>query len=262
MKTSLSLCLAAAIAAPLLADVWDVQTSNDNSAATENQLIHGSDQLHDLGALAPPAPDQDWYRLGQDPFSSYEVTLDGASGDIGPVAGLLQRVDGAGSALQSSVDVITGLGNAQALRFINNSAVFVTSDFIRVAGAACGTACGADDVYRIRMRETTVRVARFNNSGTQITVLLMQNATDQPLVVRVYFWTPGGGQSATFSYPPAGTLGGRQLAVLNTSTITPPGASGHITIAHDGTHGALNVKAIALEPATGFSFDTPGVYRP
>ena len=42
-----------------LADVWDVQTQNDNTVATENELVHGSDQLHDLGAIGPNA-DEDW----------------------------------------------------------------------------------------------------------------------------------------------------------------------------------------------------------
>ena len=258
------LCFAvavAALAAAPLADVWDVQITNDNSNATENELVHGSDQLHDLGALGPSA-DQDWYRVGQNPFSSYEVTIDGVSGDAGPLAGLLQRVDNLAAPLQSSVDVTPGLGNAQALRFINNTAGFVTDQFIRVANAACGTACGLDDVYRIRMRETTIRVARFNNSGTQVTVLLIQNATDQPIEVRAHFWNAVGGQVATFSLPkPGAPLAARALQVLNTATIAA-GVAGHITIAHDGPHGAVNVKSVALEPATGFSFDTPGVYRP
>jgi hypothetical protein len=39
------------------------------------------------------------------------------------------------------------------------------------------------------------------------------------------------------------------------------GQGGSITIAHDGAYGSLNVKAVALEPSTGFSFDTAGVYR-
>lgn len=259
------LCFAvavAALAAAPLADVWDVQTTNDNTNTTENELVHGSDQLHDLGALVGPLPDQDWYRVGQDPFSSYEVTIDGVSGDAGPIAGLLQRVDNLAAPLQSSVDVSTGLGNAQALRFINNTASFVTDQFIRVANAACGTACGTDDAYRIQMRETTIRVSRFNNSGTQVTVLLIQNATDLPIEVRAHFWNTTGGQVATYSLPkPGAPLAPRALHVLNTATIAA-GVGGHITIAHDGPHGGLNVKSVALEPATGFSFDTPGVYKP
>ena len=40
------------------------------------------------------------------------------------------------------------------------------------------------------------------------------------------------------------------------------GVGGTITIAHDGGYGNLAVKAVALEPSTGFSFDTPGLYKP
>jgi hypothetical protein len=49
---------------------------------------------------------------------------------------------------------------------------------------------------------------------------------------------------------------------LSTPGLAPlVGQSGSITIAHDGPYGSLNIKAVALEPSTGFSFDTPGVYR-
>ena len=37
---------------------------------------------------------------------------------------------------------------------------------------------------------------------------------------------------------------------------------GTITVSHDGRYGDLVGKAIALEPATGFSFDTLMVQRP
>jgi hypothetical protein len=30
-----------------------------------------------------------------------------------------------------------------------------------------------------------------------------------------------------------------------------------VTVLHDGAYGALVGKSVALEPATGFSFDTP-----
>ena len=54
-----------------------------------------------------------------------------------------------------------------------------------------------------------------------------------------------------------------QMAVLNTAAIPgAAGVSGSITIAHDGGYGALAGKALALEPATGFSFDSPMLPRP
>src|SRR5688500_7162447 len=76
---------------PANGDVWDVQTINDNGPGTRNELSHGADQLHDLGAL--PATDEDWYRLKQAPRSSYEIVVDGTSGDIGVGSGPpLQRI--------------------------------------------------------------------------------------------------------------------------------------------------------------------------
>jgi hypothetical protein len=50
--------------------------------------------------------------------------------------------------------------------------------------------------------------------------------------------------------------------VFNTTGFgTLVGVGGSITIAHDGPYGGLNVKSVALEPSTGFSFDTQGVYK-
>jgi hypothetical protein len=260
------LCIAvvvAALAAAPLADVWDVQNDNDDSALnTDNELVHGSDQLHDLGARPGPAADQDWYRIGQKAASSYEVTLEGISGDVSapPGSPSLDLIASDGTTVVRTASAETpALGLARSLRIANlDSSASVDGQFIRVANAACGTACTANDTYRIRMRETTINVARFNNSGTQITVLLTQNAATVPIAARIYFWTTTGTLAATRDLP---ALGAKALDVFNTASAAA-GASGHITIAHDGPHGGLNVKSVALEPATGFSFDTPGVYKP
>jgi hypothetical protein len=250
--------LASALAAGMLsADVWDVQSDNDNGAlVTDNELIHGTLQVHDLGALPGPAVDDDWYRIGEQPYSSYEVRLDEVSGDLAP--GLtFSRVAGDGTTvLQNSVGE-SPLGLSRALRFVNPAAVMVP-EFVRVGTPACGITCGADDTYRITAVETTIRVARFNNAGSQVTVLLTQNATASPINVTTYFWsTAGGAPLATRTI----ALAAYNLDAFNSATVAPS-VGGHITIAHDGPHGGLNVKSVALEPATGFSFDTPGVYRP
>ena len=49
--------------------------------------------------------------------------------------------------------------------------------------------------------------------------------------------------------------------MLNTSTVVP-GATGSITISNDGRYGDLVGKAVAIEPATGFTFDTAMSPRP
>jgi hypothetical protein len=252
-----SCLLGAALAAVVVsADVWDVQSDHDNTAlGTDNELMHGSQQVHDLGTLPGPVADDDWYRIGLQPYSSYEVRIDQVSGDLTP--GLtFSRVAFDGTTVLQSSSGESPLGFSRALRFLNPTAA-LAAQLIRVGTPACTTSCGADDTYRITAVETTIRVARFNNAASQVTVLLTQNATSAPINVTTYFWSPAGTLLATRLI----ALAAHNLDVFNTAT-TVSGVAGHITIAHDGPHGGLNVKSVALEPATGFSFDTPGVYRP
>jgi hypothetical protein len=128
-----------------------------------------------------------------------------------------------------------------------------------VRSAGCGTDCGPDDVYRIRAYETTYSVPRFNNAGSQLTVLVLQNPTDSTISGDVYFQDTLGAVVAVQGF----TLMPKQALVLNTATV--PGANGvggAITIAHDGRYGDLAGKTVALEPATGFSFDSALEVRP
>ena len=247
-------------AGPAMADVWDVQTENDNtSGGTENELIHGSDQLHDLGALAGPAADTDWYRISQKPYSSYEVVADATSGDIGTSL-VLTRTDAAEADVQTSVAV--GVGYSRSLRWMNTLVVAgvgmtVDSELVKVTSGSCSTNCGADDVYRLRAYETTYAVPRFNNAGSQITVLVLQNPTDYAVTGNVYFWNISGALIATHNF----TLAAKNTLVLNTGTVAA-GVSGTLTVAHNARYGDLAGKTVALEPSTGFSFDTPMVSRP
>lgn len=236
------------------ADVWDIQTDNDNTIATENELLHGSDQLHDLGALPGPVADEDWYRLSQKSYSSYEAVADATSGDIGATLNL-QRIASDGSTV-AQLSVAVGVGFSRSLRWANTTALAVDDQYVRVTSGTCTTDCGPDDVYRIRFYDTTQAVPRFNNSGSQITVLLLQNPTSYDINGTVYFWNTSGGLIA----PSPFTLTSRQLLALNTSTVAP-GAGGSLTIAHDGRFGDIAGKTVALEPATGFSFDSPMVSR-
>jgi hypothetical protein len=58
-------------------------------------------------------------------------------------------------------------------------------------------------------------------------------------------------------------LGAKALGVVNSSTIPAlTGLSGSVTVTHDGTFGGLAGKAVALEPATGFSCDAPMESKP
>ena len=253
-----ALGLAFAAAGWARADVWDVQTNSDNAAATtQNELVHGGDQIHDLGALAGGAlADQDWYRIGQKAFASYEVVVDATSGDIG--AGVLvQRMDSGGAAVQTAVAVTPGLNYSQSLRWMNTSATEVIDQFVRVMSSSCTTNCGPDDVYRLRAFETTQSIPRFNNSASQITVLLLQNPSGYAINGNIYFWRTDGtliGSAFPFTLPAKTNL------VLNTASVAN-GVGGSITVASDGRYGDLSGKTVALEPVTGFSFDSPMVPR-
>jgi hypothetical protein len=249
---ALGLGLALVSGRAAVADVWDIQTTNDGGNTTENEVVHGSDQLHDLGG--PPLPDQDWFAMSQKPWSSYEAVADSTSGDIGPNLSL-DRVSAAGTVIQASQAV--GVGYTRSLRWANTGAAEVNTEFIRVTSAGCTTQCGADDVYRIRFAETTYSVPRFNNFGSQITVLLLQNPTNYSINATVYFWDTTGniiGTGTPF------TLAAKSLVVFNTATAAP-GVGGAVTIAHNGRYGDLSGKTVALEPATGFSFDSPMLPR-
>jgi hypothetical protein len=148
------------------------------------------------------------------------------------------------------------VGFSRSLAWINDTAAEVNTEFVRVQSGGCTTDCGPDDVYFIRGYETTYSVPRFNNSGTQITVLLLQNPTNYTIDANVYFWDTTGAQTAASPF----TLGPKELVVFNTSTVAP-GVGGSVTIAHTGRYGDLTAKTVALEPATGFSFDSPALPR-
>ena len=102
------------------------------------------------------------------------------------------------------------------------------------------------------MRETTMFAPRFNNSGTQITVLL-QDASSRFVSYTARFFNAQG----TLLTSASGNLAPRGGASINTSIIAGlAGTSGAITLDHTAPYGRLTGKAVALEPSTGCSFDT------
>jgi uncharacterized repeat protein (TIGR01451 family) len=219
------------------------------------ELVHGTSIVLDL-ASAGAAADVDRFRIRQQPYASYEVVIDEASGDLGSSGPTLERVAGDGATVVQLSQPV-GVGFSRSLRWSNTTGTAIDDQTVRVRSAGCTTDCGADDTYRIRAYETTATVPRFNNAGTQLTVLLLQNPGAETITGTVYFWTVAGtlaGQQG-FTLPP------RQLLVLNTGTVVP-GVGGSMSVVHDGPYDALVGKTVALEPATGFSFDSPLSSRP
>jgi hypothetical protein len=257
----IALAAAVGLASPGRSDVWDSSTVNDNGNGTTNEITHGFSQVHDLGAQPGPVADQDWYRIVQQPFSSYEVLCDGFTGDVNTgFPNTLHLVDGAGAEILPSFPYASGY--ARSLRFANDNPTSNTSDFVRVLNAACGASCGTNDNYRIRAWDTTVAVPRYNNAAGQVTVLIIQNPDSTTVVGTAYLW-PGAGGTPVTNYP--FLLGPHAAAVVNLATVNggaANGTAGTLTITNNARYGALAVKAVALEPATGFSFDSPGLYKP
>jgi len=253
------LALAAAEAS---ADVWDLSSpfNDDLLINTPNFLVHGNVQVHDLGVRPGPVSDVDWYEVYSAPYASYEFLQDGSTGDILPVT--VERRDPAGNLLQVGMDLgmVLGPANAKSMRWENTTAS-LQFDFAKVTSSGCGTSCTSDDQYTMRFYDTTYAIPRFNNFGGQVTVLIVQNLSEDPLPVlaHAYFWGTSGSLLATHTF----TLPARSVAVIDTTSIPGlPGTAGAITITHTGRYGGLSGKAVALEPATGFSFDSPMVPKP
>jgi hypothetical protein len=214
------------------------------------ELVQGSSLQADLAALTPTTADEDRYRIQQPPRTSWEVLVDGVSGDVIPV--VLDRLSSAGTVLQTATPIG---GSAVSLRWENATANPVSGERVRVRSGTggCGVNCDAQDVYRIQAWDTTYR-ARYNNSATQLTILVIQNPTDGTVDGTAWFWNASNGVfngSQTFSIPAKGVFS------LNTSTVGGvAGTGGTITITSDAPYGALLGKAVAVETGTGFTFDT------
>lgn len=244
-------------------DVWDAGTIPDNGNLTRNEVTHGFSQVHDLGAQPGPVADQDWYGMPQEPFSSYEILCDGHTGEVSNgSSNTLQRVDSGGTVLQDSIGYGSFDAFTRSLRFANDTST-PKYEYVRVGNAACSAGCDTDDQYRIRAWDTTLTVPRYNNFGGQVTVLIIQNTAQMGVFGNAYLWTVAGGDTPVTTV--GFGLGARQTSVINLATVNggvANGTSGTITITHDGRYGQLAVKAVALQPSTGFSFDSPGLYKP
>ena len=235
------------------ADPWDFAFHGDESAAgTRNVLFHGSEQVHDLFGLVA---DQDWYRVVNRPFSSYQMVVDGMTSDLDLTAASVQRLNATGGLVLESA-LVTDAGGVLSLQWQQGSGT--VHNAVRVRNAACDGSCEHEDTYRIRFYDTTYTLPRFSNSGTQSTVLRVQNATERACSVTHHFLAPSGSLLAT-SGPT--TVPARGLQVVDTTGLVG-GAAGSMRVTHTCGYGGLSGKAVTVEPATGFTFDTQLVPRP
>jgi hypothetical protein len=243
-------------------DPWELGMSgNDDGNWSRNTLAHGIVQQHDLDETVVVINDEDWMVVPTLSNHSYEARISGTHVlfDWGACANCAQfeRVDANGAILTEDVGVVNdGTGatpesNDRSVRWI--ATANTTDEYVRVTGdIVLGE--GPNDVYTIRFWDTTYSVPRWNNASGQVTVYLIQSLVQAPVTVNVDFYNAAGLLLAS-----AGTtLQPHALFVVNTGTV--PGLanqSGHAYVSHTAGYGGLAGKAVALEPATGFSFDTP-----
>jgi hypothetical protein len=225
---------------------------DDAPSLSTLELTHGSRHTADLAGGTP-----DLYRLYQQPLSSYEVEVDASSGDVATGL-LLERLAANNTTVLQTGAPVAG-GSSRTLRFENPLTLGVASQHIRISAGACGGTCDAEDVYRVRAWDTTLRLARFNNSATQITLVLLQNETTATVTGHMNFWS---GSGALLRSQPF-TAGPRALVVTNTAALSGlAGQGGTVTVSHDGGYGSLTGKGVSVEPATGFTFDSALQDRP
>ena len=237
-------------------DPWE--TLRDNvPAQTMNALRHGVAQHgHDLQGTAA-SPDVDYLRIVTKERHSYEARVTGLywdSGCSGPPCPRFDRTTLTGTVLTAGTVLTDDVDRGQ-------DALGMTVRWIAAAGAEEMLRTRGDELialgaqlYDVVFYDTTLFVPRWNNTSTQTTVLVLQNTTSAPVTGTVSFHSAAGVLLATapVSAPPHG------VQVIATASVAGlAGQSGSAEIAQLGGYGALVGKAVALEPATGFTFDTP-----
>lgn len=245
------LVLALLASSPAGADSWDNATNDDDAIPSSNRLANGSRQVHDLAAPGG-TQDKDYFLLDTAAYASYEVLIDGVTGDVNFTTGGsnsdIVRTDSTGTVLQDAV----GSNGSVPVRWKTGAGgSFI--NYIRVRSSNCGTGCDTSDEYTIRLRETTYAIPRFNNSATQTTFLIVNSLWSTTCTPDFMFFNSQGTLLGTHTQ----SINNGATMVLDTSTLPfAAGTSGMIKVLHTCPYGSLTGKAVALEAATGFTFDT------
>jgi hypothetical protein len=256
------LALAAAAAGPAAhaVDPWEGGAfPGDDISASRNSLSHGLVQQHDLDRDGGPV-DVDWMAIPTLAGHSYEVRLAGANANFDngecPECAQFQRVAWDEAVLQEDAAVVNDGTVAESydrtIRWIATSDQ-ANLEYIRVRGNTTFFD-GADSVYTVRFWDTTYGIPRWNAANGQTTVFLIQNLTQGTVSGSMRLFTVGG----TLAHQEPFSLNRNMMLVFNASSIPGlVGQSGHAYVVHTAGYGGLSGKAVALEPATGFSFDSP-----
>jgi hypothetical protein len=263
MRSSSAACtlfsiLAASAASPALAvDPWEFNGYGDDGPHRINTLTHGAEQWHDLDQAGGPI-DQDWMHIPTVAGHSYEARVTGTNTPINSICqnicGQFERVSKNGTVLQEDEGVIVGVPSFvtedRTIRWVASATL--NQEYIRVTGETVNPS-SVGSVYTIRFWDTTYSIPRWNAANGQVTVLFVQNVTERAVTGTIRFFSAAG----TLLHTEPLAVGENQLKVFNTSSVPAlVGQSGHAYVAHTAGYGGLAGKAVALEPATGFTFDT------
>ena len=172
--------------------VGTIVNDDDVTAAggTRSEIIHGTRVQKALTPVGTAAG-ADFYASPTQAFTSYEVVVDATSGDLGTAGPELTRVASDGTTvLQSSQP---GRHRLEPLAPVDEHGRRATSTFACRARPARRTAARTTSTACVPTRRR-ISIPRFNNSGTQVTVLLLQNPTDEPITGNIYFWNSAGTQ--------------------------------------------------------------------
>jgi hypothetical protein len=242
----------AAVAAPAVAvDRWEavslVAPVGDDDSTTINEPRHGSVQVgHDFDSPS----DQDWVKVATRSRRSYEARVwsgsaPWASAACPPAAcASFDMVDSGGTVLVP--------GTSDGIPAASSSVRWLGADQTTLLRAASNTGLTAH-TYDLAFYDTTYFLPRFNNTGTQVTVVIVQNTRSVAITGQIDFFNGAGTHlhSQPFSLVANGT------EVFITSGVAAlQNVSGSVSVAHTGGYGGLAGKGVALEPATGFTFDT------
>jgi hypothetical protein len=260
-----SALLAALASGGVRADVSEPDNSASLSANT--LLLHGAPPaLRDLAGVN----DIDYFTVDAVPGHSYEVrTMN--SRWYGAVVTLTRRnssdtllQSGASYAMSSARaadgtvigNVFGVLANLRWIEDAANRTVYIRYEH----DASVTNFSAAVTQYEIEFVETTLYCPRYNNTGTQVSVLIIQrtNAPDSfdsnvCSAVASFFDESAAatGQTGNLSFSSNG------MSVVQVANVPGvAGTRGSARIAHTCGYGGIQAKLVALEPATGFSFDT------
>lgn len=245
-------------------DYWELGSAscNDDTSLGCNEPTLGVVQVHDLQAPSTGVFDIDHMMVMTRARRSYEATVQGTNVPFAADASCtecarMDRQDAFGNVLTPGVGLdgthpYQGSSPRVVARWIGGDAA--QRDFIRVYGGSGSFATVSEnDRYEILIRDTTLAVPRWNNTATQATVFIVSNQSPAAVDGLVYFYDAAG--TLLHSEPLSVPVNG--VRVISTAAFPPlQGLSGSATVAHTGGYGALAGKAVALEPATGFTFDT------